>query len=114
MFLLEGKKELLLPFKPNDSFPNYLLSLFRTSGPDSLCAHKPDGALFGLSKLRPNMFVHCDHGKANCKTCPDHQFFSDKFSVCVRRTVRPKCHGNGCKPSTPKPHPHKKCKFKSI
>lgn len=90
------------------------LSFDSNSGPDSLCSHKPDGALFGLGKHRPNMFVHCSHGKALCKACPDHQFFSDKFHVCVRRTVRPKCHGHGCKPHPHKPHPHKMCKLKNI
>uniref|UniRef100_A0A7M5UZI8 Chitin-binding type-2 domain-containing protein n=2 Tax=Clytia hemisphaerica TaxID=252671 RepID=A0A7M5UZI8_9CNID len=55
--------------------------------PTSLCAHKVDGSLFRLNDHQPNIFVQCSHGKPVCKKCPEHQFFNDKFNVCVRRTI---------------------------
>ncbi|XP_066927483.1 uncharacterized protein [Clytia hemisphaerica] len=75
----------------------------------SLCDHKENGAIFGLSKHQPDVFVQCSNGKPVCQRCPAHQEFNEKFNVCVRRTVKPVCKGHHCKPHPHKPHKKDDC-----
>ncbi|XP_066923471.1 uncharacterized protein [Clytia hemisphaerica] len=55
--------------------------------PSYLCKWKPNGALFRLRNDKPQYYVQCSNGIAYCRQCPSHQYFNNKFSVCVRRTV---------------------------
>ena len=79
-------------------------------GPYSLCDYKENGAIFGLSKHQPDVFVQCSNGIPICQRCPAHQEFNEKFNVCVRRTVKPACKGHHCKPHPHKPHKKNDCK----